>query len=122
MDSLLKFISANPSSLVLVISTLIAWKSFKTQRFLTRAKNTIDFESSYHVSREIQDCEKRVRSEIRLKLTSEKIAQLAEPENFAAPFASDIREMLNVWERVAIAVKNEVYDEDILFMAYTVHL
>lgn len=117
-DEILTIAKNNPSAVILVVSATIAWMSFNTQRFLARAKNTIDFEASYHNSKEVQDCENRVRNNIRFKLTSNEIADIAKPEHFSTEFSSDIRETLNVWERVAIAVKNKVYDEDILYMAY----
>lgn len=111
------YIKLNPSAIVLIFSTFIAWKSFKTQRFLTRAKNTIDFEASYHNSKEIQDCEKRVKSSLKSCNADDK-KSLALPERFSEPFVSDIRETLNIWERAAIAIKSQVYDEDVLYKAY----
>ncbi len=117
MNDVLAFLVHNPTVPVIAISAVIAYKSLRSQRHLARAKHAIDFQSDYHASKEAQHHNRIVRESTRT-LTWDETAALAAPGHFNDEVVISIREVLNAWEKVAIAIQSDVYDEDILYNAY----
>lgn len=115
MDTLISWFGRNPTFPIVLISALIAFQAFRTTRHLSRSKNAIDFESAYHQS-------------VKLAAAMAKLlewAKHADAKDTAALAAADkqemvghIRELLNTWERAAIAIKQNVYDDGLLYNAY----
>lgn len=116
-DVLMKFLKKNPTLVFLTISAGIAFISYKNQRHLTCAKNTIDFQTAFHNSKDLNDAT-TVFSETISVMTTEEISSLALVKSRSDEPNKSARELLNSWERVAVAVKNDVYDEEMLFNTY----
>jgi hypothetical protein len=180
-----------PTAPVVMVSAIIAYMAFRTQKHLAIAKNTIDFQTAYTISESVLDAEKIIRTQIRT-MSSEEIAglgamksqallelvdsssktaqaldnftretlaaleaqgnvqiqcgagqdsvALAEAQLKLSRFADVCREgftleaaaqmktagqlneaikvVLNSWEKVAIAIQNDVYSDRMLYQAY----
>lgn len=121
-----KIISKHPTFLIVLISVIIAYFSYNSQRFLAKAKNTIDFQVNFHNSTEttkhvffIKDC-----MSVFTAVDLEKIA-LGDFESFgkgerkkAKRLDRSATELLNTLERLAVAVKHDVYDDQMLYNNY----
>lgn len=116
-DVLFAFLKKNPTLLFLTISAVIAFISYKNQRHLTCAKNTIDFQTAFHDSKRLNKATTVFADKISA-MTTEEIASLAHVKFRDEEPNRSVRELLNSWERVAVAVKNDVYDEEMLFNTY----
>lgn len=112
-SELINFILINPTIPVIVGSVGIAYANFKTQRHLTRSKNAIDFESEYH-----GEIYEKVIVEAREYLKYHTADELIALANETSTSIRHVPEILNIWERAAIAVRHDVYDEHVLFEAY----
>lgn len=108
----------NPTVPVVIVGTAIAYFSLRSQQHLTRAKHTLDFD------KEFKDKHKLTLIEARQVLVTKSWTELrhlgihgrlsVEPgDNFTA-----IVNAINIWEGVAIGLKNKVYGETQLFEAY----
>lgn len=112
----LDYLYRNPTLPMVAGSLGVAYQAFKTQRHLVRSKHAIDFEAAYHSS-EMQEAVDAVRTLLNDK-TSDELAELASLAHRGDPAIAHLRNVLNSWERVAIAIQAQVYDEAILYRAY----
>lgn len=120
MKEIFDYLLKNPTLPVVTITAIVAFFSFMSQRHLARSKNSIEFEENYH-SENTEQIATTARIALH-KLNSNELAELAKQENFTTENAKAIRELLNIWERVSIAVQYKIYDEDVLFNAYAAGL
>lgn len=112
------FLKTNPTLLFLSITALLAYKSYFSQRHLTIAKNTIDFQTTFHSSSDVKKATKYFLQVIS-KLDTAEVEALALRERNQEKGPKSARELLNSWERVAVAVRNKVYDEEMLYNTYS---
>ncbi|WP_413791807.1 MULTISPECIES: DUF4760 domain-containing protein [unclassified Pseudomonas] len=112
------FLKINPTLLFLSVTALMAYKSYFSQRHLAVAKNTIDFQTSFHSSDDVKKATSYFLQVIKT-LSTEEVEDLARKERSQEDGAKSARELLNSWERVAVAVRNKVYDEEMLFNTYS---
>lgn len=112
------FLKMNPTLGFLSVTAVIAYKSFFSQRHLAIAKNTIDFQTAFHNSDDVKKATKYFVSVIS-QLDTTEIEALALRERNQEKGARSARELLNSWERVAVAVRNKVYDEEMLYNTYS---
>lgn len=115
--SIYEFLKKNPTLIFLSVTALIAYKSYSGQRHLTVAKNTIDFQTAFHNSEDLCKATKIFRTKLR-KMNADEIASLADEDRSQEKNTWAARELLNSWERVAVAVRNKVYDEEMLYNTY----
>lgn len=111
------FLKINPTLGFLSVTALMAYKSYFSQRHLTVAKNTIDFQTSFHSSEDVKKAMEYFLKVIS-KLDTAGIEALALKERSLEEGPKSVRELLNSWERVAVAVRNKVYDEEMLYNTY----
>lgn len=114
---LYEFLKKNPTLIFLSVTALIAYKNYTGQRHLTLAKNTIDFQTAFHNSDDLCKATKIFNSKLR-NLSAAEIAALADEAMSQDKKTWAARELLNSWERVAVAVRNKVYDEEMLYNTY----
>ena len=112
------YLKMNPTIAFLCVTALVACKSFFSQRHLAIAKNTIDFQTAFHNSAEVREATKYFTTVISF-LDTEGVKNLARKELSQEEGAKSARELLNSWERVAVAVRNKVYDEEMLYNTYS---
>ena len=112
------FLKTNPTLVFLSITAVIAYKSFFSQRHLAIAKNTIDFQTAFHNSDDVKKATKYFVT-VLARLNTAEIEELASRERNQDKGAKSARELLNSWERVAVAVRNKVYDEEMLYNTYS---
>jgi hypothetical protein len=110
----LEFLSDNPTVPLLFVGTVVAVISLRSQRHLARAKNTLDFDKEFR-EHELQN----LRTAIRLiRMTSpdarERLGRLDLPNDETVT----LTRALNVWESVAIGIRNGIYSERLLRDAY----
>lgn len=110
----IEFLATNPTVPLLFVGTVVAVVSLRSQRHLARAKNTLDFDKDFR-EQEFQN----LRTAIRLiRMTSpdalERLGRLDLPNDEVAA----LTRALNVWEGVAIGIRNGVYSERLLRDAY----
>ncbi|MBI6871070.1 DUF4760 domain-containing protein, partial [Pseudomonas viridiflava] len=117
-DSLYGFLKKNPTLLFLSITALLAYKSYFSQRHLTVAKNTIDFQTSFHSSKSVKKAMKYFLT-VLIKLDTASLEDMAKRQRSQEIGPKSAREILNSWERVAVAVRNKVYDEEMLYNTYS---
>lgn len=108
---------ANPTFPIVLCSAVIAFLAFRTTRHLTRCKHAIDFETAYHKSDKLATAMKHL-VEWAAKSSAEETAALGQDDKRKHEMVGHIRELLNTWERVAIAIRQNVYDENLLYNAY----
>lgn len=119
-DSLYFFIKRNPTLVFLSATSYIALLSFRSQRHLARAKNTIDFQTLFHGSEDMKKATKVYVKKIAL-MTTDELIEMARTDR-PAKTNKAVREILNSWERVAVAVRYDVYDEELLYKIYATFL
>ena len=107
---MIEFLTKNPALPIFVVSAIIAFLSYLFQVRLAKVKHSIDFQNGYHDSEELREALIKVKA--LSVLSSNEIADLAVTGN------KDIVAVLNVWERASIAIKKNIYDEDVLYLAY----
>jgi hypothetical protein len=113
-------LAETPTSLVIALSTAIAWKSLKQSRKLSIQKNTLDFDDSHSANSELLKAYVTLRHISTSGLSKEvdsKLRDLASKKQDSSE-AEAIRLILNTWERVARGVEHEVYDEEMLYRAF----
>lgn len=110
------FFKRNPALIFLTVTSCLAYLSWGTQRHLTRAKHTMDFQVSFSDSETM----KRASKTFHLKLCKMSSAEILALASTRCPKKEHDRvtEILNAWERVAVALKHDVYDEDMLYDIY----
>lgn len=121
-----KIISKHPTFLVVLISAVIAFFSYSSQRFLAKAKNTIDFQVNFHNSSAISKHVFFIRDCMSV-FTADDLKKIAldDYSNFdksnlkkAKKLGKSATELLNTLERLAVAVKHDVYDDQMLYNNY----
>lgn len=110
------FLKRNPTLIFLTLTSCIAYLSWGSQRHLTRAKYTMDFQVSFSDSETMRKAAKTFH----FKLCKWSTAEIFELAACRAPKKEHDRvvHILNAWERVAVAVKHDVYDEEMLYDVY----
>ena len=110
----IEFFSAHPTVPILVIGTVVAVVSLRSQRYLARAKNTLDFDKDFKEKelRALQAAHRLMRT-----MGPEELAELGSREVPDEAFRT-IARALNAWEGVAIGVRNDVYSERLLRDGY----
>ena len=114
------FLQKNPTLILLSISAFVALLSFRSQRHLTRSKNTIDFQNDFHSSDLLKRAAKIYRKKVSRMMTGDLVCLALTDAPKAQAFA--VREILNTWERVAVAVRYDIYDEELLYKLYATFL
>lgn len=112
------FLKSNPTLGFLSVTALLAYKSFFSQRHLAIAKNTIDFQTAFHNSDDVKKATKYFVT-VLARMDTAGIESLALRERNQEKGPRSARELLNSWERVAVAVRNKVYDEEMLYNTYS---
>ncbi|HDS1306623.1 TPA: DUF4760 domain-containing protein [Stenotrophomonas maltophilia] len=112
------YLLRNPTAVVAAIGTAVALTSLHSQRHLTKAKHTLDFD---------KDFKEKHRATLVLAqkaFVSRQPRELAElgrqgklTENGEDAFTA-IATAINLWEGAAIGVKSGVYLEDLLWRSY----
>jgi hypothetical protein len=110
------FLKRNPTLIFLSVTSVLAFLSWKTQRHLTRAKHTMDFQVSFSDSETMKKAAKTFHN-LLCKMTTEELIQLASTRRPTKQHDRVIQ-ILNAWERVAVALKHDVYDEEMLYDIY----
>ncbi|MEB1182514.1 DUF4760 domain-containing protein [Xanthomonas campestris pv. campestris] len=111
----MNFLQQNPTFPVVTVAAAVAWFSLRSQRHLARAKHTLDFE------KEFKDKETpKLRAVVKVLRTrsSDELVQLAVHSPLDHDEVSNLCDVLNVWEGVAIGIKAKVYNEDMLYDAF----
>jgi hypothetical protein len=110
----IEFFSAHPTVPILVIGTVVAVVSLRSQRYLARAKNTLDFDKDF------KEKELRTLQAAHALIRTTGPGELAELGGLEIPDEAfrAIARALNVWEGVAIGVRNGVYSERLLRDGY----
>lgn len=115
---LVDWILTNPTVPVVITGTAIAYFSLRSQQHLTRAKHTLDFDKEFkdkHKSTLIdakQALDNKSWAELRRLGAHGKISQ-----NLGDDFTAIVN-AINIWEGVAIGLKNKVYVEEQFIEAY----
>lgn len=115
MSPILCWFLDNPTFPVVLISAGIAYFAYRSNKHLTRAKQTIDFETAYHESKKLNKAIKTIVAWAPT-VTWEEIAAVADQPDHE--MVTHIREVLNTWERASMAVRQKVFDEDLLYNVY----
>lgn len=115
MDAFIDWLFKNPTFPVVLISAVIALMAFRTTRHLSRSKHAIDFETDYHHSVKLSTALAKL-VEWSKKTNRQETAELALMGEHE--MVGHIRELLNTWVRAAIAIRQNVYDERLLYNAY----
>lgn len=115
MDPFVDWLLRNPTAPLVLISSVIAYIAFLTTRHLARSKHAIDFETAYHDSPDIRIALGKLSAWSKTASRSD-MAQLAQLPSHE--MTGHVRELLNTWERVAIAIRRGVYDDLLLYNAY----
>ncbi|KIG04888.1 hypothetical protein BurMR1_3699 [Burkholderia sp. MR1] len=108
----------NITAVVALVSAVIAFSAVLINAHLTRSKNAIDFWSAYHASAQQKESTKAMVEWVHGKPTPEQTRALGVLPFKDPILSTHIREILSTWERVSIAIRKKVYDEDLLFDAY----
>lgn len=117
MHKITEWFCLNPTFPVILGSAVIAFLAFQTTRHLTRCKHAIDFETAYHQSESLSWAFKNLLA-WSVHASAADTAALASPAMKTHEMLGYMRELLNTWERVAIAIRQRVYDENLLYNAY----
>lgn len=123
MTTITGFLLQNPTAPVIFVSVVVAMASWRSQRRLTRAKNSIDLQNSYLSSDRILP-EMYHIAELSKELTADEIMRLAcldvsmEATDEDKERLSCLRTVLNALERMAIGIRRDVYDADLLYESY----
>jgi hypothetical protein len=108
------FFSTHPTVPILLIGTVVAVVSLRSQRHLARAKNTLDFDRDFK-EKEMHALQAAHR--LMREMTPVELEELGAREIPGEAFRT-IARALNVWEGVAIGVRNNVYSERLLRDGY----
>ncbi|HHA2808363.1 TPA: DUF4760 domain-containing protein [Stenotrophomonas maltophilia] len=111
-------IKTAPTIPVILLGVYVAYRSLRSQRHLTRAKHTLDFDKEFKEKHKSTLIDAR---DVFARYTDEGLEGVGDKGRLSKddtdPFTVVVN-ALNVWESVAIALKHDVYDEDLLFDAY----
>lgn len=110
------FLKRNPALIFLSVTSVLAYLSWRSQRHLTRAKHTMDFQVSFSDSETMKKAAKTFHM-LLCNMTSEELIQLSKSRRPKRQHERVVQ-ILNAWERVAVALKHDVYDEEMLYDIY----
>jgi len=110
------FLKRNPTLIFLSVTSVIAFMSWRTQRHLTRAKYTMDFQVSFSDSETMKKSAKSFRKHFS-RMSTLQLRELASGKKPVKQYKR-MSDVLNAWERVAVALKHDVYDEEMLYDIY----
>ncbi len=117
MEAVITYLLEHPTLMPMGFASIIAIVGIRKQRQSAREKNSIDFESGYKRSKQINDAwiilMKAVRNSNNVPIES-----WASQDKFASTEASAIRLILNEWERAASGISHSIYDNDLLYKTY----
>lgn len=116
LDEILHYISVNPTLVFLSVTACMAYLSWVTQRHLTRAKHTMDFQGDFSDSEHILKATAIYKTKINL-MTKQELIDLAK-NDLPSEELDSLKYLLNTWERVGIAVRYDVYDDEMLYETY----
>lgn len=115
---IIDFLLKNPTIPIVGVGTIIAFFSLRSQRHLTQAKHTLDFDKDFKEKRWLNLL---TAAALFRSMSHEALYGLGKNGRMvsdeADPFTA-IAEALNTWEGVAIGLENKVYSEKLLFEAY----
>ncbi|WP_355661490.1 DUF4760 domain-containing protein [Halomonas salifodinae] len=98
-----------------ILAAIVAGFTIRKQRFLSREKNSLDFQVTYKHNAEVNDCWRKIRAIARDELEQVILGQNSQSKTETAQALSTI---CNEWERCANAIKKDVYDEEFLYRVY----
>ena len=112
------YLLENPASVVALVASTIALFSLRSTRHLTKAKHTLDFDKDFKVKhRDMMVRAFIVLREVawadRYELGREGTITVDRTDHFSTVAAA-----INVWESVAIGIKNDVYLEQLLYEGF----
>jgi len=113
--SLADFLLTNPTVPLVIIGTIVAGLSFRSQRHLTRSKHTLDFDKDF------KDKEQKDLPAVKAlldRLTEHDLIEMGQRPMLDDKDVTLLIRALNVWESVGIGLKHHVYMEDLLYEAY----
>lgn len=110
------FLKRNPTLIFLSVTSILAYLSWRSQRHLTRAKHTMDFQVSFSDSETMKKAAKTFHMRL-CDMTSDEIVQLSISRKPSKQHGRVVQ-ILNAWERVAVALKHDVYEEEMLYDIY----
>lgn len=110
------FLKRNPTLIFLSVTSVLAYLSWRSQRHLTRAKHTMDFQVSFSDSETMKKAAKTFHTRL-CTMTTEELVALA-VQRKPVKEHDRVVQILNAWERVGVALKHDVYDEEMLYDIY----
>lgn len=110
------FLKRNPTLIFLSVTSVLAYLSWRSQRHLTRAKHTMDFQVSFSDSETMKKAAKTFHKHL-CGMTSNELISLSTSRKPSKQH-DHVVQILNAWERVAVALKHDVYDEEMLYDLY----
>lgn len=110
------FLKRNPTLIFLSVTSVLAYLSWRSQRHLTRAKHTMDFQVSFSDSETMKKAAKTFHTRL-CTMSSEELVDLA-VQRKPTKEHDRVVQILNAWERVGVALKHDVYDEEMLYDIY----
>jgi hypothetical protein len=123
LASILAFLKINPTVPIIALTALVALANWRSQQRLTRAKHAIDLQNNYVCSERVLKDMYRV-ADLSKKLSTEEVERLSKIDATTPATEGDranlesIRNVLNCFERMAIGIQQDVYDEGLLFNSY----
>ena len=122
LQAVIAFLQQLPTWPVILLGAVVAFLSWRSQKSLTQAKNSIDLQNNYLSSPgilpafyAIADLTKKMERLELLHLATADTESFTEEQQTTL---KTIRTVLNALERMAIGVGKSVYDEDLLFNSY----
>jgi fumarate reductase subunit C len=110
------FLKRNPAVIFLTVTSVLAYLSWRSQRHLTRAKHTMDFQVSFSDSETMKKAAKTFHT-LLCNMSTDELVRLSVSRKPSKQHERVVQ-ILNAWERVAVALKHDVYDEEMLYDIY----
>lgn len=110
------FLKRNPALIFISLTSMVALMSWRSQKHLTRAKYTMEFQVSFSDSETMKKAAKTFGKHFS-KMTTAELVQLAVDKSPKKHY-DRMSEVLNAWERVGVALRHKVYDEEMLYEVY----
>lgn len=126
MDNLIEFLDSIPTAPIIFVSAIVAFLSWRSQQRLTRAKHAIDLQNNYLSSQviltdiyKVADLSREFSADDieRLSFVEVKTANKEDKERLES-----LRTVLNALERMAIGIRRDVYDEELLRSSYATYV
>lgn len=121
-----EFLLKNPTAPIILVSAGVAFASWRSQRQLTRAKHAIDLQNNYLSSERILVDIYKV-AELSRQLNATEIERLSCVDVTTANKKdrrqlASLRTVLNALERMAIGIRRDVYDTELLYSSYATYV